>query len=69
MSAMAKRRVTTEPHVPMHQRVLEALLQEILTGKYKRGQKFPSEAALVQQFGTSRITIGRAVKEIGRAHV
>jgi GntR family transcriptional regulator of arabinose operon len=63
---MAKRRVTTEPHVPMHQRVLEALLQEILTGKYKPGQKFPSEAGLVQQFGTSRITIGRAVNELER---
>jgi GntR family transcriptional regulator of arabinose operon len=52
--------------VPKYQQVLEKLAAEILSGKYQAGQKFPSEAALVQQFRTSRITIGRALRELSR---
>ena len=44
--------------------MFENLSREILSGKYQPGQKFPSEAALVQQFRTSRITIGRALREL-----
>ena len=47
-----------------YQRVFEDLRKEILSGKYKPGQKLPSEADLVKRFGTSRITVGRAVKEL-----
>jgi len=46
--------------------VFETLSGEILSGKYQPGQKFPSEAALVQQFRTSRITVGRAVRELSQ---
>jgi DNA-binding LacI/PurR family transcriptional regulator len=49
---------------PKYKQVLERLSEEILSGKYQAGEKFPSEAALVRQFGTSRITIGRAVREL-----
>lgn len=63
---MAKRRLTSEPHVPMYQRILEALARDLQAGKYKPGQRFPSEAALVQQFGSSRITVGRALSELAR---
>jgi GntR family transcriptional regulator, arabinose operon transcriptional repressor len=66
MSGVAKRLVTKEPHVPLHQRVLESLAREIESGKYAAGQRFPSEAALVRQFATSRITIGRALAELTR---
>jgi DNA-binding LacI/PurR family transcriptional regulator len=59
-----KRRLSTEPHIPKYQRVLETLTKEIASGKYGAGEKFPSEAALVQQFRTSRITIGRALREL-----
>jgi GntR family transcriptional regulator of arabinose operon len=44
--------------------VFESLSAEILSGKYRSGQKLPSEAALVQQFRTSRITIGRALRDL-----
>ncbi|MDQ2945101.1 MAG: GntR family transcriptional regulator [Acidobacteriota bacterium] len=44
--------------------MFEALSKDIMGGKYKTGQKFPSEAALVEQFGASRITVGRAVREL-----
>ena len=49
---------------PKYQQILDLLLRDILAGKYKSGQRFPSEAALVRQFGTSRITVGRAVREL-----
>jgi DNA-binding LacI/PurR family transcriptional regulator len=51
---------------PKYQRVFDELRQEIDSGKYKPGQKFPSEAALVTRFGASRITVGRAVSDLRR---
>lgn len=60
------RRFTKEPHVPKYQQVFERLSAEILSGKYVPGQRFPSETALVQQFRTSRITVGRALRELSR---
>ncbi len=55
------------PTAPMHQRVFDELRQEILSGKYQPAEKFPSEADLVKRFGTSRITVGRAVRELRRS--
>jgi GntR family transcriptional regulator, arabinose operon transcriptional repressor len=52
------------PSMPKYQRVLEDLQGEIFSGKYAPGQKFPSEAALVERFQTSRITVGRALREL-----
>jgi GntR family transcriptional regulator of arabinose operon len=49
---------------PKYQRVFDALRREILSGKYRPGEKLPSEADLVKRFGASRITIGRAVREL-----
>jgi DNA-binding LacI/PurR family transcriptional regulator len=49
---------------PKHQQVFETLSREILSGRYQAGQKFPSEAALVNRFHASRITVGRAVHEL-----
>ena len=51
---------------PKYQSVLNRLQRDIVGGKYQRGQKLPSEAALVQRFGVSRITVGRAVNELQR---
>ncbi|MEZ0388108.1 MAG: GntR family transcriptional regulator [Verrucomicrobium sp.] len=47
-----------------HQQIFEILRQDILAGKYQPGQKVPSEAALVQRFGASRITVGRALNDL-----
>ena len=49
---------------PIYRRVLETLTAEISGGRFKPGQKIPSEAALVRRFGVSRITVGRAVHEL-----
>ena len=51
---------------PKYQQVFNALQNEILSGKYKLGQKLPSEAALVKQFQASRITVGRAVRDLSQ---
>ncbi len=61
---MARRAFSAEPHAPKYRQILETLSREILSGRYQPGQKFPSEAALVQQFRTSRITVGRALREL-----
>ncbi|MBZ5723853.1 MAG: GntR family transcriptional regulator [Acidobacteriia bacterium] len=52
--------------VPKYQQVLDVLQKEIVSGGYLAGQRFPSEAMLVKKFGTSRITVGRAVRELER---
>jgi DNA-binding LacI/PurR family transcriptional regulator len=49
---------------PMYQTIRERLERDISGGRYAAGEKFPSEAALVQRFGASRITVGRAVREL-----
>lgn len=48
----------------LHETVFTALLTDIQSGKYQTGQKLPSEAALGKRFKTSRITIGRALREL-----
>ena len=63
---MARRSFSAEPHAPKYRQVFETLSRDILSGKYLAGQKFPSEAALVQQFHTSRITVGRAMRELAQ---
>src|ERR1700741_4125406 len=49
---------------PKYQQILERIKEDILTGRYKEGEKLPSEAALVRKFATSRITVGRALREL-----
>jgi len=53
--------------LPKYQQVLESLKNDILSGRYQPGQKLPSEAALVKRFGTSRITVGRALRDLRQA--
>jgi GntR family transcriptional regulator, arabinose operon transcriptional repressor len=49
---------------PKYQQILEEIKADILTGRYRAGEKLPSEAALVKKFATSRITVGRALHEL-----
>jgi GntR family transcriptional regulator, arabinose operon transcriptional repressor len=53
--------------LPKYQQILESLKNDILCGRYQPGQKLPSEAALVKRFGTSRITVGRSLRELRQA--
>src|SRR6476646_8362190 len=49
---------------PLYRKIFEALDRDIKAQRYRPGQKFPSESALVKRFGASRITVGRAVREL-----
>lgn len=49
---------------PKYQTLFESLKADILSGRYKAGEKLPSEAALVTRSGASRITVGRAIREL-----
>jgi DNA-binding LacI/PurR family transcriptional regulator len=49
---------------PKYQQLFELLKADILSGRFKPGQKMPSEAALVNKSGASRITVGRAIREL-----
>lgn len=57
---------TTSRHEPVrkHAQVFSALKQEIQSGAWKAGHRLPSEAELVQRFGHSRITVGRALRDL-----
>jgi GntR family histidine utilization transcriptional repressor len=54
----------TQDSTPIFQRIKDYLLAEIATGTWKEGDVIPSEQALVKQFGVSRMTVNRAVREL-----
>eukprot|EP01030_Chromulinospumella_sphaerica_P008654 gene8654-8466_t len=45
-------------------RIKDYLLSQIANGTWKEGDVIPSEQALVKQFGVSRMTVNRAVREL-----
>ncbi|MDB5748194.1 MAG: hutC [Massilia sp.] len=49
---------------PIFQRIKDYLLGEIASGRWTEGDLVPSEQALVRQFGVSRMTVNRAVREL-----
>jgi len=49
---------------PIFQRIKDYLMGEIAAGRWKEGDVVPSEQALVRQFGVSRMTVNRAVREL-----
>ena len=49
---------------PKYQQVYSALRRDIQSGRLSHGDRLPSEAELVRLFGASRITVGRAVREL-----
>jgi GntR family transcriptional regulator, arabinose operon transcriptional repressor len=52
---------------PKYQRVFQELKTDIASGRYRHGQKMPSEAALMHRTGMSRITVVRALRELQQA--
>jgi GntR family transcriptional regulator of arabinose operon len=49
---------------PKYQQVYDSIKDAILAGSYEPGQKLPSEAQLLEEFDTSRITVIRALREL-----
>ena len=58
---------TSDTLSPKYQQVYSALKREIQSGRLKKGDRLPSEAELVRTFGASRITVGRAVRDLQAA--
>jgi GntR family transcriptional regulator of arabinose operon len=58
---------STDVVSPKYRQVYTALRKEIQSGRLKKGDRLPSEAELVRTFGASRITVGRAVRELQAA--
>jgi len=49
---------------PKHREITHHLLEAIRGGKYKEGERLPSETQLVQQFKVSRPTVARALRDL-----
>ncbi|NRR29295.1 histidine utilization repressor [Oxalobacteraceae bacterium] len=56
--------LSAQEHTPIFQRIKDYLLEQIAAGTWKEGDVIPSEQALVKQFGVSRMTVNRAVREL-----
>lgn len=58
--------VNTEPPRvrPKYRQVYDALSHQITGGRLGPGDRLPSEADLVRRFGASRITVGRALRDL-----
>lgn len=55
----------SQTHRPNKYKAISAAIREaIVAGKYKKGQRVPSEAQLSRTFDTSRLTVGRALREL-----
>jgi GntR family transcriptional regulator of arabinose operon len=54
----------TSPKPHKYQRIFNLLHSEIQSGRFGPGDRLPSEAELVERFGASRITVGRAMKDL-----
>lgn len=63
---MAKQ-VMTSSLMPLYLQVVGNIKYAIDSGKYKVGDKIPTEAELGEQYGVSRITVRRAVSELVEA--
>ena len=50
--------------VPKHRQIYAALRRDIQSGRLGHGARLPSEAELGQTFGASRITVGRAMRDL-----
>jgi GntR family transcriptional regulator, arabinose operon transcriptional repressor len=50
-----------------YQQLFEEIKTDIASGRYRHGQKIPSEAALMNRTGMSRITVVRALRELQHA--
>jgi len=49
---------------PKYRQVYDALVQQISGGRMNAGDRLPSEADLGRTFGASRITVGRALRDL-----
>jgi DNA-binding LacI/PurR family transcriptional regulator len=53
--------------LPKHRQIYTSLRRDIQSGRLGDGARLPSEAELVRRFGASRITVGRAMRDLQAA--
>jgi GntR family transcriptional regulator, arabinose operon transcriptional repressor len=58
---------TRPSRTPKHRLVRAELERDLRLGRWSPGEKLPSEAELVRRFEVSRITVGRAVRDLVQA--
>jgi GntR family transcriptional regulator len=58
------RKAKLHAYSSLHEQVRQDLLDRILAGEYKYGDRLPSEDELCKHYGVSRITVRRAVSEL-----
>jgi GntR family transcriptional regulator, arabinose operon transcriptional repressor len=61
-AASQEGRATMATH--KYREILEKIQEDIALGKYKPGQRLPSETELVRRYGASRMTVFRAMHEL-----
>jgi GntR family transcriptional regulator, arabinose operon transcriptional repressor len=54
-------------HSLLYERLYRHILDEVVAGRLQPGERVPSEKALAEQFGVSRITSQRAMRNLDRA--
>ena len=55
--------------IPAYQLIKDAILENIHSGKWQAGEAISTEMALAEQFGVSRMTVNRALKELSAERV
>lgn len=55
---------SSEPALALYQQVKDHIVRRIQDGSWRAGDRLPSENELVLQFGMSRMTVNRALREL-----
>lgn len=56
-------------NIPLYEQVYSSILDDIRSGKLKRGERIPSEKELAEQFDVSRITTKKALELLSQADI
>ncbi|MDM7464393.1 histidine utilization repressor [Tepidimonas taiwanensis] len=62
-------RPADEGRQPAYQTIKAYVLERIHSGEWKEGDAIPSEEALARQFGVSRMTVNRALRDLSDEHI
>jgi GntR family transcriptional regulator len=54
----------TASAVPIYQRIRDTVRERIESGRYKEGDRLPSETELVDEFGVARMTVRQALTQL-----
>jgi GntR family transcriptional regulator, histidine utilization repressor len=60
-------RIGKKPVRSLHARILQEIEDNIVSGRWPPGHKVPSEQALTQTYGCSRMTVSKVLTELARA--